>query len=153
MTSRWGWGGCHLEIKTRFQKFEFSNSEVSPTVYTDLKGPHPLSCQVVYRYLFNVKISLRPYSPVWKKKLTPHMLLLGMIFLPWFLRVSANYEPYGLNSVAGSVALSWLGINSPVVTWSKSVSCRKAPFQEKKSATSCFETPLVHQPSQRLFHF
>lgn len=59
------------------------------------------------------------------------MLLLGMIFLPWFLRVSANYEPYVLNSVAGSFALSWLRINSPVVTWSKPVSCRKAPFQEK----------------------
>lgn len=117
--------------KNRFQKFEFSNSEVSPTVYTDLKGPHPLSCQVVYRYLFNVKISLRPYSLVWKKKLTPHVLLLGMIFLLWFLRISANCEPYGLKSVAGSFALSWLRINRPVVTWSKPVSCRQAPFQEK----------------------
>lgn len=67
VTSWWGGGGIPFGNKNRFQKFEFSNSEVSLSVYTDLKGPHPLSCQVVYRYLFNVKISLRPYSSVWKK--------------------------------------------------------------------------------------
>lgn len=70
VTSWWGLGagvGMPFGNKNAFQKLEFANSEVSLGVYTDLKGPPPVSCQVVYRYLFNIKISLRPYSSVWEK--------------------------------------------------------------------------------------